>query len=195
MQALTRRPKKWWAIRMLRVWCPGGWALLQQHYFSHRPTTSDICPIQSTGVLSLPFIPSALPCFHFSNTERIPPQIVVPSVCPHHILLDNSQFNYPVRVELYDRTRFLQQIPSLRLPVCKAGALTNIKESRTNRCPRTCSSPEFNKQVQHFQLNRFRARMRGLCLNTTSTCPSRTDARITRRPRAGVSPTGKSSAP
>ena len=34
----------------------------------------------------------------------------------------------------------------------------------------TCAYPEFNKQVQHFPLNRFHARMRGLCLNNTSTC-------------------------
>jgi hypothetical protein len=34
-------------------------------------------------------------------------------------------------------------------------------------------APEFNKQVQHFPSNRFRARMRGLCLNTTSTYPKK----------------------
>ena len=64
-----------------------------------------------------------------SQKERISPQIVVPPRCPHHILLYNPQFNYPVRVELYDRTRFLQQIPRLRSPVCKAGVLITSEET------------------------------------------------------------------
>jgi dihydroorotase-like cyclic amidohydrolase len=51
---------------------------------------------------------SALQYLHFPNNERNQTSKLVPPECPHHILLDNSQLNHPVRVDLYDRNRFLQ---------------------------------------------------------------------------------------
>jgi hypothetical protein len=69
-----------------------------------------IAPPAASHALTLLFIPPALQYLHFPNIDINQIQKLVPPTCPHHILLDNSQLNYPLTYVLFNKTRLAEQI-------------------------------------------------------------------------------------